>query len=157
MTGKVSLTFMDQSGEFSRVEYYVPDTDGAGLVNAIDDSKPTTAGSTAALIAALSLCTPVGTQYTIYKSALPPTPPGSMYAQRELGLMVEYADNVTAKKYRITVPGPQWDNIGLTGQDVVDPADPSWVAFKAKFEAEAVSPDGNAITVMGAHLVGRNR
>lgn len=157
MAGKVVLSFLDASGETGRVAYSIPDVTAANLAASLDQSVFATAGGLAAAIASLSLCTPVGTELVANNDKLTPTPPGSLYAQREIGLMVSYADNVNAKKYRITIPGPDWANIGLAGSDQIDPNDAAWTAFKTAFETHAVSPDGNAVTVTGGQLVGRNR
>lgn len=157
MTGKVSIAFLDKSGEISRVEYNVPVSSAANVEGQIDDSQVDTALSTAALIASLSLCTPISSQLVASTSKWAQTPPGSLYAQRELGLKVTYSDNVTGKLYQMTIPAPDWANIGSGNSDQVDPADAAWIAFKAKFETEAVSEVGNPITVTGGRLVGRNR
>lgn len=157
MPSKVSLTYLDASGELSTVEYYIPDTIAGNIAAQLDDSLPQTALSTAALISSMSLCTPVASKLIANDDKFTRTQPGSLLAQREIGLMVSYSDNVTGKLYRITIPGADWANLGQPGTDQVDATAAGWVAFKAKFETEARSPVGNAITVTGGRLVGRSR
>lgn len=154
---KVSLTFLDASGEKSTVQYCAPALSALNIASISDNADYGVAATLAANIASLSLCTPISAQIAgeIAKSAQ--TPPGSNYAQREIGLLITYSDNVTGKTFRLTVPGPDWANMGLAGSDQIDPADAAWLAFKADFEAGAVSPDGNPVTVVSGKLVGRNR
>lgn len=154
---RVSLTFLDASGEKSTVTYYTAALD-AGNIAAIENNADFAVAATlAANIASCSLCTPISSQIADEVAKAAQTPPGSNYAQREIGLLVTYSDTVTGKTYHMTIPGPDWANMGLAGSDQVDPADAAWLAFVADFEAGAVSPDGNAITVAGGRLVGRNR
>lgn len=154
---KVHLTFLDESGEKSSVDYYVPALTALNIAARLDDANPQTAGSTSILLSGLSLCTCIAESLSGADNKFAQTPPGNTWAQREIGLMVTYTDTVTGKLYRLTIPGPDWANIGLSGSDAVDPADAEWTAFVAKFEAEAVSPDGNPVTISAGHLVGRNR
>lgn len=154
---KVHLTFLDESGEKSSVDYYVPAVDAGTIAAKLDDANPQTAGSTSILMSGLSLCTCIAESLSAADNKFAQTPPGNLFAQREIGLMVSYTDTVTGKNYRLTIPGPDWANIGLSGTDTVDPNDAEWTAFVAQFELKAVSPDGNAVTVTGGRLVGRNR
>lgn len=157
MASKVGLTFLDESGEKSRVEYTIADVGAGNVAGIIDNAQFSTAGSLAALFASLSLCTPIQSEVTASVVKSPQTSPGSNFAQREIGLMVSYTDNVTGKMFRVTIPGPDWANIGLAGSDQVNPEAAQWTAFKTKFEADVKSPDGNAVTISGGRLVGRNR
>lgn len=157
MTSKTQLTFMDESGEMSRVVVNGPDATALNIASLDDNAQFGTAGGIATTIASLSLCTPVKADLVASSNGFPHTPPGSRYAQRETGLLVRYSDNVTGKMYRITIPGPDWANIGLAGSDMVNTANAAWLAFVTAFEAQCLSPDGNAVTVVDGRFVGRNR
>lgn len=156
-TSLVTFTFLDHSGEKSSVAINVPALTAGNIAATSDGMQFATAGELAALIASLSLCTPVQSQGQAWVTKSAQTLPGSHYAQREIGLMVSYTDNVNGKVYRFTIPGPAWDTIGAENSDEVNSAAAQWTAFKAKAETVMVSPDGNPITIIGGRLVGRNR
>jgi hypothetical protein len=84
--------------------------------------------------------------------------PTSPYAQRELKLLVTYADDVTGDRGTFTVPMP--DLAALTpveGTDRILLEDTGvMAAFVSAVEDYALSSAGNAITVLTAHVVGRN-
>lgn len=157
MTSKTQLTFMDESGEMSRVVVYGADATALNIATLDDNAQFGTAGGIATTIASLSLCTPVKADLVASSTGYAHTPPGSRYAQRETGLLIRYSDNVNGKMYRITVPGPDWANLGTPGSDMVLTTAPAWIAFVTAFEAQCLSPDGNAITVVDGRFVGRNR
>lgn len=82
-------------------------------------------------------------------------------ANRELKWLVTYQDDVTGDVHRMEIPCPN------VISDLVVPGDPRknynpgdtqgyWTAFIGAFEADAVSPAGNAVTFLGARIVGRN-
>jgi len=82
--------------------------------------------------------------------------PASPNAQREIGLRVFYTDDVTAKKYHITIPGPDLSLVAQAGTDVVDhTSNAAAIAFVTAFESAARSVDDNAVTVTGMRIVGR--
>lgn len=156
-SSKMGLVFLDYSGETSRVD--VPVTlvtagNFAATAGQLDVATPT---SLAAIIAAVSLCTPIQSDLMAVKNVYTSTAPASQFAQRELGLLIEYQDNVTTGKYRITIPGPDWATIGLQGTDLVNTDAADWVTLRTALQTVAVSPLGNAITVLSGRLVGRNR
>lgn len=81
--------------------------------------------------------------------------PADATAQRELAIRWLYVDNVTGKKYRFDTPAPI-DALIQSGTDVIDiVANFGADAFVTIFEANCVSPDGNAVTMYAARLVGR--
>lgn len=157
MASKVQLTFLDYSLEKSRVEFYMPEGSAANIEGIISESDFQTAGSVAATIAGLSLCTPIGEAVVASNNKSAETRPGSKYAQRELALLITYSDNVTGNNYHISVPGPDWENLAGADGETVNTAAVGWTAFVTAFEAHAKSPDGNAVTVVTGRLVGRNR
>lgn len=157
MAGKFGFTFLDRSGETSRVDMPCADLTAGNIASQLATILPATAGGLGEAIAAVSLCTPQSVDVVAAKTALSNVVPVSPYAQRELGLMVSYTDNTTHRSYRITIPGPDWANLGQANSDLVDPAAAGWTTLVTALEAHVVSPDGNAITVTGGRLVGRNR
>ena len=157
MAGKTTLTFLDRSNETSRVEFSHANGSAANIEDLILQADFNQAGSLAAAIAALSLLTPISAQVMASSVKEAQVIPGNVYAQRELAVLAEYTDNVSGKKYHISIPGPDWTNLAAPNSDLVDTTKAAWVAFKNAFESKAKSPDGNAVTVTGGRLVGRNR
>ncbi len=80
--------------------------------------------------------------------------PADEHAQRELALRIFYTDSVSGKKYRLDVPGPAAGVIP-EGTDIVPLTNVPLAAFIVVFEAQAVSPEGNALVVTSARIVGR--
>lgn len=157
MAGKMGWTFRDNTGEMSRVEIYTEDMTAGNIAAMLASADPDTVGGLAESIAHLSLCQLAKYDVTalqfVYSGAVPP----SLYAQRELALLVTYTDTVNGKTGRVSIPGPDWTNLGQTGSDNVNPTAPLWVAFVTAFEAAAHSADGNPVEIVGGRLVGRNR
>jgi len=153
-----TYTFLDYSGEKSVVEVALPAIDGVNLLTLTEAALDWIAGAgLAQVIKELSLCTMVKSQVhlepEVGQATLPPDP----MAQREMGLMVTYQDVVNTKKYRITIPGPDMDTLGVPGTDLVKSDDTLWTDFVTAFEAGARSPDGNAVNILEGRFVGRNK
>jgi len=87
-----------------------------------------------------------------------PAIPTSPYAQRELKWLVRYVGNTSGKTFRIEIAAPDVTDNVVPNTDVADLTSADWAAFKTAFEAFAKSPDNGteAVTVVGANLVGRN-
>jgi len=83
------------------------------------------------------------------------TLPAAADAQREWATRFVYLDTVTNKKYSFTIPAPV-DSIVQEGTDVVDLGNALVAAFITVFEANCVSPEGNAVSVLSARVIGRN-
>lgn len=74
---------------------------------------------------------------------------------REDKLEFKYFDNVTFKPYTVEVPCRKGTLATEVGSDLIPPA--TWATLtKPAFEAYAVSPDGNAVTLAQVRLIGRN-
>ena len=151
MPAKFTQGFLDRSGEQSRTQFYIQDAGG-------DDY--TTAIASAALVATalevVTLCTVLDRHFSVEVSTNVPTLPASPYAQRELALKIHYADDVTAQRYTMTVPGPDLSLLAQANTDEVDiVSNVTAAALKAVLDAELSSADGNAITVTRMHIVGR--
>jgi len=79
-------------------------------------------------------------------------------AARETKLLVSYEDNVTLKRYSVTVPTLDTSAVVFLGQtDDIDPAgNTATTDFVTAFEAIVASPAGNAVSVVALKRVGRN-
>jgi hypothetical protein len=87
-----------------------------------------------------------------------PGVPTNPYAQRELKWLVRYENSTTGKKFSLEIPAPNLTDNIVAGTDVADLASTDWAAWKTAFEAYAKPEDNlsNAVTVLGATVVGRN-
>jgi hypothetical protein len=153
MASNFSITFMDNSRELSVTGVNIPTITSGNFGTILTGGEP---AALAAAIKAVSLCTPVQETVSLSPIKYAAVLPSSAYAQRELALRVSYQDNTTLSKYTFTVPGVDWAVIGLAGTDKVDETNELWTSLVSAFEAGAVSPDGNAVSVLGGRLVGRN-
>lgn len=75
---------------------------------------------------------------------------------REDKVMLTYEDSVTLAIYQTDIPCRNNDLATIPGQDEYDLTAAPWDAFVTAFEALAKSPDGNAVNLISARLVGRN-
>jgi len=97
-------------------------------------------------------------------NAYPPDEDITQEAVREIGLKVLYIDATTQKKLEVTLPTLNLSLVTYLSQakDFVaisaeQGAGAEMVAFVDAFEAYVVNPQtGNAVTVVGAKVVGRN-
>jgi hypothetical protein len=87
-----------------------------------------------------------------------PAIPANVYAQRELKWLVRYSGNTSGKIFQTEIACPDVTDNVVVNTDVADLASDDWAAFKTAFEAYVKSPDNGteAVTVIGANLVGRN-
>lgn len=153
----VSHTCIDNSGENSVVTFYLPDVDESNYNDVTGNGPAQNVGDLRLALAAITLCNFV--RHTVTTEVYPETGelPSSPWAQRELKLLVQYVDDVTAKRYTVTIPGPDLDLLAQPGTDVVDHvSNVVAAAFVTAFEANARSQDGNAISVIGMRIIGRN-
>ena len=79
---------------------------------------------------------------------------------RENKWLVVYQDDVTGKQYRVEIPCARVDTGGngriLPNSEMANFSSSFWVSFIEQFELAAVSPLGNAVSVVSAKVVGRN-
>jgi len=152
-----NLAFLDHSGEQSRISVPLPVVSAGNIVAVLAGLDILAADTLFFTIRALSLCNPVKSEVVLAPTTYAYSIPTSAYAQRELGLLVTYQDDVTMEKFRITIPGPDWSVLGNSNSDYVNTSAVTWIAFVTAFESLARSPNGNAVTVLSGRLVGRNR
>lgn len=153
----VSHTCIDNSGENSVVTFYLPDVTAANYDDVTGNDVGNNVGALRLALADVTLCNFV--RHTVTTEVYPELGelPASPWAQRELKLLVQYVDNVTSKRYTVTIPGPDLELLAQAGTDVVDhTSNINAAAFATAFEANARSQDGNAISVIGMRIIGRN-
>jgi len=87
-----------------------------------------------------------------------PAIPDSPYAQRELKWLVSYVGNTSGKVFQCEIAAPDITDNVVVNTDQADLASSDWDDFVTAFEAYVKSPDNGteAVTVLGARLVGRN-
>lgn len=143
---KISLNTFDQSGE--------PTGFGIHVASGALDLATTPTGLTdlvTALDTELVDWTPISYTANITKR-LSTAVVGE--GNREDKIELKYFDNVTFKPYTVEVPCRKGGLATETGSDLIPAA--TWTDTKAKFEAYAKSPDGNAVTLAAVRIVGRN-
>ena len=153
MTGSVSLTFRDYSNETSIHSMDIPDLTAANF-----DAYVDTGGFIPDYYDAVNGITlgNIGSERISARDILvSQAPAGSAFAQVELKWLVFYSDDVTGKVYRREIPTPDLSLL-VAGTDLLNLASGAGATWKTAAEALWVSPDGNAITIMKAQVVGRN-
>jgi len=90
----------------------------------------------------------------LYTPAIPTNP----YAQREMKWLVSYQGDVSGKLFSSEIAAPDITDNVVPNTDVADITSTDWAAFVTAFEAYVKSPDDptETVTVIGAHIVGRN-
>jgi len=149
---KASIRWKDFSDEYSSTAFNVEDPSGAsydwaGLETAVDavvDAMET-----------VTFCSRGREQITVKAALGTETRPADEEAQRELGLRIFYQDDVTLKKYHVTIPGPKLALMASAGFDVVDWGGTEMAALETAFEANVLSEAGNAVSVLTGTIVGR--
>lgn len=155
MTTNANFSWRDRSSELSGLNIHFAQI-AAGGAN-YDAVVAAIQGMTLD-IAALTYCTVAGSSFRDQVDPDSGAVPISAFAQREIGLRVFYTDDVTADKFHITIPGPELDNLTLVeGSDAIVLADAGIMAtFVTAFETDGLTPNGNALTVTRAMIVGRH-
>lgn len=151
---KASWSYRDKSREMSNVEMTVADVSAGGA------DFDTVMADVAALGTAFLAATECVQAREIFNQVVDPkspTVPTDPQAQRESALRIFYADDVTGEVYHVSIPGPDWANIDLLpNTDLADLTDTVAANLVIAIEANALSPVGNAVTVLRAVQVGRH-
>lgn len=151
---KASWSYRDKSDEMSNVELTVADVSAGGAD--FDAVMADVAALGAAFLAATE-CVQAREMFNQAVDIKDPATPTDVFAQRESGLRIFYADDSTGEVYHVTLPGPDWDSIDLLpNTDLADLTDTEVAAIVTAIEANALSPVGNAVTVLRAVAVGRH-
>ncbi|MCB8946167.1 MAG: hypothetical protein H6658_20675 [Ardenticatenaceae bacterium] len=156
MASQTTFTYVDHSGETSRVTFNHADLDATNVAGYTSTVVTDELGALKAAVDALTLLNEVQISVGATNIVSPATLPSDENAQREQGLLIKYIDTVTAKKYRFTIPGINRALVAQQGTDVVDFVNNVLVAaLVAAFEANYTSEFGNAVSVYAASMVGR--
>lgn len=151
---KASWSYRDRSDEISTVELTIPDVSAGGAD--FDAVMADLAGLGGAILAVTD-CVQAREMFNQAVDVKDPTTPTDVMANRESGLRIFYADDVTGEVYHITVPGPDWDTVDLLpNTDLADLTDEPLATLASQIESDALSPVGNAVTVLRAVAVGRH-
>lgn len=150
---KASWTYRDRSDEVSTVELTVADVIPTG--SNWDAVLAEVAGLGAAILAVTD-CVQAREFFNQAVDVKDPTTPADVMANRESALRIFYADDVTGEVYHISIPGPDWDTVDLLpNTDLADMTDEPLATLVSQIESDALSPAGNAVTVLRAVQVGR--
>jgi hypothetical protein len=154
---RLDLSFLDSQNSSSKVSIPLAGITVDNFTTQVAQAIFATGSTIANLIAACSIGAPLKSDIFLEGVVLSPAVPANKYAQRELGLEVSYKDTVTGKKYHLTIPAPDWDNMGTVGTNLVNQLSSKWIGLKSGLEDGMVSPVGNPILVTGGHLIGRRK
>jgi hypothetical protein len=151
---KASWSYRDKSDEISGLEITVADVSAGGAD--FDAVMADVAALGAAFLAATE-CVQAREMFNQAIDTKDPATPTDVLAQRESALRIFYADDTTGEIYHISLPGPDWDSIDLLpNTDLADLTDNPMDDIVTAIEANALSPVGNAVTVLRAVQVGRH-
>jgi len=156
MATSVMLQTIDNSRELSGISWYLPEllADGSNYADVVGGGLSNRA-VLATATALMTKCNEVKQLVSITPSASAISVPADVTAQREMALRVIYQDTTTLKMYRLDIPAPV-DSLFDLGTDEVDiESNVAFLAWSVVFEANAVSPDGNAVNITRAYRVGR--
>lgn len=152
--GKASWSYRDTSDEISNVELNVADVSAGGAdFDAVMASVAALGGG----ILAVTDCIQAREVYNQVVDVKNPATPTDVMAARESALRIFYGDDVTGEVYHISIPGPDWDTvIVIPNTDLADMSDEPLASLITLIESDALSPVGNAVTVLRAVKVGRH-
>jgi len=151
MPSQVNFSVRDFSDEYSNVQFNIPDVDE---VNWVQTNTDILAIRTA--LAALTIGNIAREQLVGWSQAVNDTRPSDPYAQRETGLRLFYQDDVSQKKYHITIPAPDLSLVAQGGSDDVDLTGITVVnTLVTALEGFMKSPEGNDVTFYRGTIVGR--
>lgn len=144
--GIVSQSYMDFSNEVSVVSYNVANT----AIGGVDVQSLLVA------TAALSIGTVKKVEQSTVVANAGVTPPTNPFAQREMKWLVKFVDDVTGFAVQVEIPCPDLTGNIVSASDLALVTSADWVAYIAAAEAVVKSNVGNAVSFVGASLVGRN-
>lgn len=151
---RASWVYRDKSNEMSNMDITVADVSAGGAD--FDTVMADVAALGTAFLAATE-CLQARENFVQEIDTPDPLTPTDPQAQRESALRIFYADDVTGKVYHVSLPGPDWQNIDLLpNTDLADLTDTVAANIVIAIEANALSPVGNAVTVLRAVAVGRH-
>lgn len=154
--GRLTFSYIGKSGEPASVGVAVPDLTAANVESYTDGGLSTAFDALNDALLALTLMNATGHTATAQVNQIEPVIPASPYAQREIAIMFFMSDT-GGHKSRLSVPGPDLTLVAQDGTDLVDLTVTEVAALVTAIETYAVDPvTGNAVTVTGARIIGRN-
>lgn len=147
------FTFLDYSGEKSRVELYNGAITAASIAGYLTDF-----GALRTALEGITLGVVHQEAWVGDRTLLSNTPPTNPFAQRELKWRVVYTGNTSGKLFSIEIPTADPTGRLLDQSDFADLTETGMAAFVSAFEGIARSPDNDTenVTVQSVQLVGRN-
>jgi hypothetical protein len=150
-TGLLSVDLIDFSKETQQHSIY-----GAVLNAGNFAAQATAEGNYLTALAAISSLNVYKTMFGNQSRNSPKNPPTDMSAQRELQWGVVYVDVVTGQIFTHRIGGPVLTANLKPNSDHADLAATDIAAYVTAFEAYALSPAGNAVTLTDIVVVGKN-
>lgn len=155
MATKLTVNMTDYSGEKTSTHFWLPNilADGTNYAAVLTAAQTLANG-----VLAASDCDGADAFLSVRALDGPGTTPTIVTAQREIGVRVQYTDDVNGRVGSFVVPGPLttfYPPQGVPG-DYIPLSNVIFAAFILVLEANAKSQDGNAITVTEGRLIGRN-
>lgn len=150
MASLLKLSFVDHDDEKSNVAFNMPDVN-AGNFTAQDTAMDTVRNAVEGV-----LITNLAKEERVFEvvdtgAGLP----ANGFAQRETKWLVSYQDDVTGKKSTRELPGADLALL-VSNEQVMEIASGAGQTLVTALEAEIISDEGNAITVLKITHVGRN-
>jgi len=153
---EMSVGWIDHSRERTTSSFYLADIAAPATAD-LDAEVMDPHDAVKAALAAVSLCNFTTSKVTIGKDEDTPLTPASPYAQREIGLWVQWVDTVNQNLGTTVIPGPDLTLLAQTATDEVDiTANVAALALSAVLEANCASRDGNPIQITRMRIVGRS-
>lgn len=151
LRGVYNQTRIDYNGEKSTVRFKVPVISAANF--AAQEALRAAFGTSIA-----GICGGVFNKYQwMNEDFLSEDKATDPLDQREIKWLVSYGDDVTGQRYTLELPCADLTKLDPNDRAHANIGDAAEVdAFVAAFEAFALSPDGNAVTVQEITFVGRN-
>jgi len=157
MTSQTVQTFVDYSGEITTMGLWNPDLNVSNVETYTSLVATNALADLLAAVDALTLLNRTRTNVGAITIPIVTDLPTNKDAQREQKMQIKYADDVTGKKYQVTLPGIDRTIVAQQGTDKVDFVGVTEVAtLVTEMEANYLTELGNALTVYDVRLVGRN-
>ena len=148
----VRLYDKDHSWEPTSVSFNTPDIDNLNFENYRDNVIADLAG----FLQLVSYCQWANYDFVTEVHTDVGTLPSSPYAQRERRAIIQCVDNSEGNYFDVGIPAPDMSDMAVPGTDVINLQDVEVAAYVTALETWAVSPAGNALTVVKGIVKGVN-
>ena len=152
MATPLTLSLLDTSLEQTKLLFFIPDINAANFETNLGVAGGANAIRTA--VEAITLLNEVKLSAQIVVHTATAVSPNNAGAQREYGVKLYYVDTVTNRRGHVFIPGIDGTMLPTSG-DLVNLAEAHWAALVTAMEENAVSRDGNPITVLKGVVTGR--